>query len=216
MIWIVFGRIEISVHPPRRAEREQPPPMRHRPQRTEKAFDNAAALKSFTAVHAAPISHGNARGASFLLFCVKATIKEQQEFTAKCLMSLRSSTRDEICARHPNSLPPNVLIGGPVRNSPGFPLKAYGNDKPEIPALIQCPFFKGGARSTKVFVGCGSAPCIERKGCITGDRPVYADLTDSRKVWRLASSLKTVRPSASGRRRHPNAPCACSHLQCGG
>jgi hypothetical protein len=24
--------------------------------------------------------------------------------------------------------PPNVFIGGPVRNSPGFPPKAYGND----------------------------------------------------------------------------------------
>ena len=29
---------------------------------------------------------------------------------------------------HTNSSPPNVLIGGPVRNSPGFPLKACGND----------------------------------------------------------------------------------------
>ena len=28
----------------------------------------------------------------------------------------------------PKSSPPNVFIGGPVRNSPGFPLKARGND----------------------------------------------------------------------------------------
>ena len=47
MIRIVFGRIEIGIHPPRRAECEQPPPVRHRPQWTEKAFDDAAALKSF-------------------------------------------------------------------------------------------------------------------------------------------------------------------------
>ena len=43
------------------------------------------------------------------------------------------------------SSPPNVLIGGPVRNSSGFPLKACGND-----GLYEChlatpaPIFKGG------------------------------------------------------------------------
>jgi hypothetical protein len=30
--------------------------------------------------------------------------------------------------RLPRPSPPNVLIGGPVRISPGFPLKACGND----------------------------------------------------------------------------------------
>ena len=30
--------------------------------------------------------------------------------------------------RVPNASPPNVLIGGPVPVSPGFPLKACGND----------------------------------------------------------------------------------------
>jgi hypothetical protein len=28
----------------------------------------------------------------------------------------------------PNASPPNVLIGGPDPDSPGFPLKACGND----------------------------------------------------------------------------------------
>jgi hypothetical protein len=28
----------------------------------------------------------------------------------------------------PKASPPNVFIGGPVRGSPGFPLKACGND----------------------------------------------------------------------------------------
>jgi hypothetical protein len=36
--------------------------VRHRPRRPEKAFDNAAALKSFGRVHAALISHSNAGG----------------------------------------------------------------------------------------------------------------------------------------------------------
>jgi len=40
-------------------------------------------------------------------------------------MSLRSPAEDE------NASPPNVLIGGPVPNSPGFPLKACGNDETE-------------------------------------------------------------------------------------
>jgi hypothetical protein len=31
--------------------------------------------------------------------------------------------------RLPTPSPPNVLIGGPVRISPGFPLKACGNDE---------------------------------------------------------------------------------------
>ena len=60
VIGIVFGRVEIGVHPPRRAEFEQPPPVRHRPRRTEEAFDDAAAVKSFGGVHAALISHSNA------------------------------------------------------------------------------------------------------------------------------------------------------------
>jgi hypothetical protein len=29
----------------------------------------------------------------------------------------------------PKSSPPNVFIGGPVRESPGFPIEAFGNDK---------------------------------------------------------------------------------------
>src|SRR5437899_1260018 len=37
---------------------------------------------------------------------------------------------------HTNSSPPNVLIGGPVRNSPGFPLKACGNDVIAVSAVI--------------------------------------------------------------------------------
>src|SRR6266850_814672 len=62
MIGVVFWRIEISIHPPFRAEREQPPPVCHRPQRTEKTFDDTSAMKSFGGVHAALISHSNAGG----------------------------------------------------------------------------------------------------------------------------------------------------------
>src|SRR5262245_25515868 len=62
MIGVVFGRIEISIHPPFRAKREQPPSVCHRPQRTEKTFDDTSALKSFGGVHAALISHSNAGG----------------------------------------------------------------------------------------------------------------------------------------------------------
>ena len=36
-----------------------------------------------------------------------------------------SEKRDE---NYPKASPPNVFIGGPVPNSPGFPLKACGND----------------------------------------------------------------------------------------
>jgi predicted alpha/beta-hydrolase family hydrolase len=62
VIGIILGRIEIGIHAARRAEFQQPSSMRHRPQRTEKAFDNAAALKSFSGVHAALISHGKSAG----------------------------------------------------------------------------------------------------------------------------------------------------------
>jgi hypothetical protein len=36
-----------------------------------------------------------------------------------------SEKRDE---NYPKASPPNVFIGGPVPVSPGFPLKACGND----------------------------------------------------------------------------------------
>src|SRR4026209_2465100 len=45
--------------------------------------------------------------------------------------------RHEICAWYPSSSPPKVLIGGPVREFAGIPVKACGNDETELPALIQ-------------------------------------------------------------------------------
>jgi hypothetical protein len=36
----------------------------------------------------------------------------------------------------PASSPPNVSIGGPVPVSPGFPLKACGNDEPRMTDLL--------------------------------------------------------------------------------
>ena len=47
------------------------------------------------------------------------------------------SHRHEICAWYPSSSPPKVLIGGPVREFAGIPVKACGNDETELPALIQ-------------------------------------------------------------------------------
>jgi hypothetical protein len=63
-------------------------------------------------------------------------------FYTKWSMSLRSPTENEICAQ-PSSSPPNVLIGGPVRNSPGFPLKACGNDGTGTTSVKATSLFEG-------------------------------------------------------------------------
>jgi hypothetical protein len=57
-------------------------------------------------------------------------------------MILRPPTENEICAQ-PSSSPPNVLIGGPVRNSPGFPLKACGNDGSGTTRINATSLFEG-------------------------------------------------------------------------
>src|SRR5262245_51184129 len=51
MVGVVLRRVEISIHAARRAEFKQSAPMRHRPRRTEKTFDNAASAKSLGGVH---------------------------------------------------------------------------------------------------------------------------------------------------------------------
>src|SRR5438552_1416168 len=69
-------------------------------------------------------------------------------------MGLRSPTKDEIYAGYPNLSPPNALIGNPVRNSPGFPLKACKNDGTGTSNLNPTSIFAGGANDTKIFIGC--------------------------------------------------------------
>ena len=55
MIRIVFRRIEIRVHAARGAEGEKASPMRHRPERPEKSFDDAAPAKAGGSFHAGRI-----------------------------------------------------------------------------------------------------------------------------------------------------------------
>jgi hypothetical protein len=43
-------------------------------------------------------------------------------------ISSSATVRKSIYENDPKVVIPNVLIGGPVKNSPGFPLKACGND----------------------------------------------------------------------------------------
>src|SRR4030095_2042196 len=50
----------------------------------------------------------------------------------------------------PKSSPPNVLIGGPVRIPPGFPLKACGND-----GLVG--ELRLGSKTCSIFILCGRA-----------------------------------------------------------
>src|SRR5581483_6395511 len=52
MVGIVLRRVEIGVHAPRGAEGEQAAPVRHRPERSEESFDDAAAAKPGRAFHA--------------------------------------------------------------------------------------------------------------------------------------------------------------------
>src|ERR1051325_7058755 len=57
MVWIVLRRIEIRVHPARRAESEHRAAMFHRPGRTEKAFDDAATLEIERVPHRSRMCH---------------------------------------------------------------------------------------------------------------------------------------------------------------
>jgi hypothetical protein len=59
--------------------------------------------------------------------------------------------RMKMPARRPNSSPPNALIGGPVRSSPGFPLKACGNDGSGTATLQPGPFFSKETRRARRF-----------------------------------------------------------------
>ena len=45
------------------------------------------------------------------------------------LIDNESSSGKTFVELGPKSLPPNVFIGGPVRELPGFPIEAFGNDK---------------------------------------------------------------------------------------
>lgn len=54
VIGVVFGRVEVGVHPSLRAERKESGAVRHAPGRTEESLDNAAALKGALGWHAPP------------------------------------------------------------------------------------------------------------------------------------------------------------------
>jgi hypothetical protein len=48
--------------------------------------------------------------------------------------------------------PPNVLIGGPVPVSPGFPIEAFGNDDEEDNDLsVGCGYFQRAPARPEIF-----------------------------------------------------------------
>jgi glyoxylase-like metal-dependent hydrolase (beta-lactamase superfamily II) len=78
MVGIVFRRIKISIHAPRRAEFEQPAPVRHRPERPKEAFDDTAARKGFVRAHAESMLHGIVGGARLRVFFRANSIRAQE------------------------------------------------------------------------------------------------------------------------------------------
>jgi len=51
MVGVILWRVEVGIHAARRAEFEQPVPMRHRPHGPEKALDNATSFKALGIDH---------------------------------------------------------------------------------------------------------------------------------------------------------------------